>query len=173
MDFIKSQFATLKVYKNYKNCFVYYYLAHFSFLYFLKHSLRKCVEIMNSSCLGPDVVKIIYLVKSALWAGLIDKPWSPSWRTAFTRIKPIAGLACVCVWERERGWLWDFERRLIECGIWTSWRVSKMGWVCLNFVGFRFELGSKCFKFKHNFSKRKFITKQTPTTRKGTTQSSK
>ena len=97
---------------------------------------------------------------------------------SFYTYKAHCGLGvCVCVREsereRERGWLWDFERRLIECGIWTSWRVSKMGWVCLNFVGFRFELGSKCFKFKHNFSKRKFITKQTPTTRKGTTQSSK
>ena len=102
MDFIKSQFATLKVYKNDKNCFVYYYLAHFSFFTFSNIHFGSVFEIMNSSCLGPDVVKIIYLVKSALWAGLIDKPWSPSWRTAFTRIKPIAGLARARVCERER-----------------------------------------------------------------------
>ena len=85
--------------------------------------------------------------------------------------------SCVCVWERER----DYEStRLWEAVNWVG-NLNKlegeiMGWVCLNFVGlfgFRFELSSKCFKFKHNFSKRNFITKQTPTTKKGTAQSSK
>ena len=140
--------------------------------------------MMNSSWLGSDVVKIIYLAKCALWAGLIDKLWSLSWRTAFTHIKPIGGSArvCVCVCERER----ERERerhesmRLWEAVNWVG-NLNKlegeiMGWVCLNFVGlfgFRFELGSKCFKFKHNFSKSNFIAKQTPTTKKGAAQSSK
>ena len=101
MDFIKSQFATLKVYKNYKNCFVYYYLAHFSFLYFLKHSLRKCVEIMNSSCLGTGEN---HLFSEECTMGWVNRQTMISiLENSFYTYKAHCGLGvCVCVCVRER-----------------------------------------------------------------------
>ena len=101
MDFIKSQFAKLKVYKNYKNCFVYYYLAHFSFLYFLKHSLRKCVEIMNSSCLGTGEN---HLFSEECTMGWVNRQTISILENSFYTYKAHCGLgarARVCERERE------------------------------------------------------------------------